>query len=203
VDGIITNTRSIKQLYEGYGWFPDGFIHVVYEGLVLPDHINSIDLHYEFQLKPGSKVIIGTGRLAEQKRFDLLIEMASMAKKELLNWSVIIAGTGQLKKNLQTVIARYEVEDCVKLIGFREDVLALMHSADLFVLSSESEGVSNALREAMACVATDVFGVSELFQDSKSGLMVKKGEAKEIFSAVKAIFNDPEKEKAWEFRLLN
>lgn len=199
IDGIITNTRSIKLLYEGYNWFPEDFIRVVYDGLTLPKNITSMELHNEFNLIPGSKVIIGTGRLAEQKRFDLLIEMASMAKKEQLNWSVIIAGTGDLRKKLQNMIGRYGVENYVKLIGFRDDVLALMQSADLFVLSSESEGMSNALREAMAvgkpCVATDVFGVSELFQNGKSGLMVKRGDAKALFSAVKSIFSDPEKEK--------
>ena len=194
IDGIITNTRSIKELYESYGWFPENFIHVVYDGLTLPDPIPGIDLHKEFGLKSGSKVIIGTGRLAEQKRFDLLIQVAAMAKSENLNWSIIIAGTGDLETRLRKMIAEYDVEDSVKLLGFRNDVLSLMKASDLFVLSSDSEGMSNALREAMAvgkaCVATDVFGVSELFQEGKSGLQVKKGDAKGIFDAIKSIFQN-------------
>lgn len=196
LDGIITNTRSIKQLYESYKWFPEKFIHVVYDGMTLPDQLTELDLHQEFNLIPESKVIIGTGRLARQKRFDLLIKMASMAKAEQLNWSIIIAGTGELENDLKAMIIKYNVEDMVKLIGFREDVLALMNSSDLFVLSSDSEGMSNALREAMAvgkaCVATDVFGVEELFENGKSGIKVPKGDAQAIYIAVKSIFFNPE-----------
>ena len=70
-----------------------------------------------------------------------------------------------------------------------------MKSSDLFVLSSDSEGMSNALREAMAvgkaCVATDVFGVSELFQEGESGIMVEKGNAVNIFNAIKEVFSNP------------
>jgi len=196
VDGIITNTRSIKQLYENYSWFHENFIHVVYDGISLPDQLPEIDLHQEFNLIPESKVIIGTGRLARQKRFDLLIKMASMAKAEQLNWSIIITGTGELENDLKAMIIKYNVEDMVKLIGFREDVLALMNSSDLFVLSSDSEGMSNALREAMAvgkaCVATDVFGVEELFENGKSGIKVPKGDAQAIYIAAKSIFFNPE-----------
>ncbi len=194
IDGIITNTRSIKELYESYGWFPENFIHVVYDGLTLPEHLPEMDLHQELGLKAGSKVIIGTGRLAEQKRFDLLIQVASKAKAENLNWSIIIAGTGDLEKKLKNMISEYDVEDTVKLLGFRNDVLALMNASDLFVLSSDSEGMSNALREAMAvgkaCVATDVYGVSELFQEGKSGIMVSRGDADGIFEAIKSVFQN-------------
>ncbi len=194
IDGIITNTRSIKELYEGYGWFRHDFIHVVYDGLTLPDQLPQIDLHAEFKLKKDSKVIMGTGRLAEQKRFDLLIEAAKIARKENQNWSFIIAGTGDLLQSLQRNAKKQGVDDMIKFIGFREDVLALMNSSDLFVLSSDSEGMSNALREAMgvgrACVATEVFGVSELFQDGKYGIMVERGNAEAIFRAIKSIFSD-------------
>ena len=194
VDGIITNTRSIKELYEGYGWFKENFIHVIYDGLTLPEHLPEIDIHNDLGLKKGSKVIIGTGRLARQKRFDLLIKVAAKAKAENLNWSVIIAGTGDLEVKLRKMIAEYDVEDTVKLLGFRNDVLTLMNASDLFVLSSDSEGMSNALREAMAvgkaCVATDVFGVSELFQEGKSGIMVRRGDGDGIFQAIKSIFQN-------------
>lgn len=196
VDGIITNTASIKKLYESYGWFKDDFIHVVYDGLTLPEKLNRIDLYKEFDLQSGSKVIIATGRLAEQKRFDLLVKVAAMAKDENLDWSMIITGTGRLEADLKKMAIDHEVDDVIKFAGFRSDVLELMYSADLFVLSSDSEGMSNALREAMAvglpCVATSVFGVEELFQNGKSGVMVNKGDAKGIFEGIKKVFQNDE-----------
>ncbi len=202
VDGIITNTNSIKKLYESYNWFSKDFIHVIYDGLVLPDKLSKIDLHKEFDLIPGSKVIIGTGRLAEQKRFDLLIKVGALAKKQDLNWSIIIAGTGRMEKELQRMAVESGVEDIIKFIGFRDDVLTLMHSADLFVLSSDSEGMSNALREAMAvgkaCVATDVYGVEELFQNNAAGLMVKKGDHELLFDGIKKVLSNENIKKTLE-----
>ena len=196
VDGIITNTNSIKKLYESYNWFNKDFIHVVYDGLKMPDNVMKIDLHKEFNLKPDSKVILSAGRLAEQKRFDLIIEVAAMAKSQNHNWSFIIAGIGRLEKELNKMAIDRGVDDIIKFIGFRDDVLTLMKSANLFVLPSDSEGMSNALREAMGvglpCIATDVFGVEELFQDGKSGLMVEKGDSKAIFNAIINIFSNEE-----------
>lgn len=202
IDGMITNTKSIKELYESYGWFDKDFIRVVYDGLQLPEKVEVLDLHNEFNLPEGSKVIVGTGRLSEQKRFDLLIKVAEMAKQNKLNWSFVIAGTGRLEGDLVKMAKNHGVEDTVKFVGFRSNVLAIMNSADLFVLSSDSEGMSNALREAMAvgkaCVATSVFGVSELFQDGKSGLQVKKGDAKGIYTAIQQIFKSPDLKKSLE-----
>jgi len=194
IDGIITNTNSIKEYYQSYSWLSNDKIHVIYDGLELPENLEKIDLHKEFDLKPNAKVIIGTGRLAEQKRFDLLIEVAAMAKVNEQNWTIIIAGTGRLEKELKRLAHEAGVDDIIKFIGFRNDVLNLMYSSDLFVLSSDSEGMSNALKEAMAvgkpCVATDVFGVSELFEDGSSGLMVNKGDSKGIYDNIVLVFSD-------------
>ena len=198
VDGIITNTRSIKQLYDSYGWFSNEFIHVVWDGLALPEEIKKIDLHEEFGLTVGSKVIVGTGRLANQKRFDLLIKVAEIAKQNKRNWSFVIVGTGDLENELKALAKKKGVDHIIKFIGFRDDVLSIMKSANLFVLSSDSEGMSNALREAMAvglpCVATNVFGVEELFGHDNNGLSVKKGDYKSIYDAINKIFENSELE---------
>ena len=196
IDGIITNTKSIKELYGSYGWFRDDFIHVIYDGIELPAKLPVMDLHDQFGLKENSGVIVGAGRLVHQKRFDLLIKAAALAKEQELNWSVLIVGKGELQSKLQTMISDLGVEDIVKLVGFRSDVLSIMQASDIFVLSSDSEGMSNAIREAMAvgkpCVATHVFGVSELFQAGKAGIMVEKGNVNEIFNAVKSVFDSPD-----------
>jgi glycosyltransferase involved in cell wall biosynthesis len=196
IDGLIVNTKSLKTLYDGYGWFSEEFVKVVYDGLTLPESIPTIDLHKQFKLKKASKVIIGTGRLAKQKRFDLLIKVAVKAKKNSKNWSIIVAGTGDLEKNLNAEAKKNAVDHMIKFIGFTDDVLSLMKSSDLFVLSSDSEGMSNALREAMAvglpCVSTDVYGVEELFGDNENGIMVKRGDYESIYLAINSIFNNSE-----------
>lgn len=194
IDGMITVTKSIKELYESYGWFSDNFFHVIYEGLELPEIIESINLHNEFDLSQNSKVIVGTGRLVKQKRFDLLIKVAQLAKNENLNWRFLVVGKGRLENGLKQMSKDFDVDDYIKFIGFRKNVFSILNAADLFVLSSDDEGMSNALKEAMAvgkaCVSTDVFGVSELFQEGKSGIKVKKGDSLEIFNAIKKILTN-------------
>lgn len=196
VDGIITNTVSIKNLYESYNWFKKDFIHVIYDGFTMPEKLVKIDLHKEFDLNPGSKIIMGTGRLHEQKRFDLLIKVAAMAKQQQLNWNIIVAGLGRLENELKQMAKEMGVQEIIKFIGFRKDILNLMYSSDLFALSSDTEGMSNALKEAMAvglpCVSTNVYGVEELFQNGKSGVMVNKGDAEAIFEGIKTVFENKE-----------
>jgi glycosyltransferase involved in cell wall biosynthesis len=202
IDGIIVNTKSLKTLYEGYGWFEDDFVRVVYDGLEVPEQYRKIDLHEAFGLSPGSRVIMGTGRLSKQKRFDLLIHVAALAKKNGKNWSIVIAGTGDLLSSLRRMARELNVEDMVHFIGFRDDVMDILYASDVFVLSSDSEGMSNALREAMAvgkaCVATNVYGVSELFQDGNCGIMVSKGDAGAIYDAVQGILTDAEWRRSLE-----
>ena len=196
IDGIITNTNSIKEYYSDFGWFSDDFIKVVYDGLILAGDVSKIDLHKEFGLKPNSPVIISTGRLVEQKRFDLLVEVAAIIKQKGLDWQIVVVGKGRLENDLRKYADRLEVSDFVKFVGFRDDVLSLVNSADIFVLSSDYEGMSNSLREAMAvgtaCVATDVFGVDELFQKGKSGIMVNQGDATQLFEAIEQLIHNPE-----------
>ena len=202
IDGIITNTKSIKEYYKDFQWFSEDFIKVVYDGLTLPTDTRDADIHDEFDLNPSSKVIISTGRLVEQKRFDLLVEVAQMIKLKDLDWRIIIVGKGRLEAKLKNQADQLKVNEIIKFVGFRDDVLPLVKSADIFILSSDFEGMSNSLKEAMAlgkaCVATDVFGVSELFQEGRSGIMVKKGDPEALFNGIKKLIDNPKQKEEME-----
>jgi glycosyltransferase involved in cell wall biosynthesis len=196
VDGIITNTHALKKLYMSYGWFQDDFIHPVHDGMEIQENVEDIDLRKEFNLPDDSVVLVGAGRIVHQKGFDLLVEVAQMAKKENLNWRFIIVGEGQLEEQLKKVAVEFQVENHIQFIGFRKDVLPIMKAADLFVLSSRSESMTNVLREAMsvntACVATDVYGISELIEHKESGFIVEPFSSKAIFDGIKQVLSNPE-----------
>ncbi len=199
LDGIITNTLSIKKLYESYGWFPPDFIHTVYDGPEISIPPKQIDLHREFGLNKESKIIITAGRLDHQKRFDLLVDVAKLAKDHSYNWNIIVVGKGKLDHELKSRAASLQVEDIIRFIGFRTDVLDLYYSSDLFIMSSDSEGMSNSLREAMAlglpCISTDVYGVDELFENGRNGISVPRGDANGLFLAIEALFSDSERRR--------
>ncbi len=196
VDGIITNTLSIKNIYEKFGWFPENFIHVIYNGVELPIKVDDVNLHSSYQMPDKCNVIFSAGRLDYQKGFGLLIAVAVLAKEQNLNWQILIAGDGKLKSELNAMASQKGVSEFIKFIGFSNNIPALLKACDVFVLPSRYEGMPNALLEAMAMekasVVTNVNGASELVEDGKSGFLVDPDNADPIFKKLEELLsNEP------------
>ena len=88
------------------------------------------------------------------------------------------------------------MESAVRLAGERDDVGELLAAADLFVLSSRSEGLPLSILEAMAAglpvVASDVGGVPELVVDGETGLLVPPGDPHALAAAIDRLLDDPD-----------
>lgn len=197
VDGITVNTFALKDIYMKYGYFKDDFIHPIHDGFEFVGEVADIDLKKTFDLPVDSKVMVGAGRVANQKRFNLLIEVARMAKDQKKNWRFLVMGTGPLEEILIEMTRQLQVEDYIKFVGFRKDVLPIMKAADVFVLSSKSESMTNVLREAMsvktACVATDVMGIrGELMDHEEHGYIVEPENTHAIYNAIDYVLSNPE-----------
>jgi glycosyltransferase involved in cell wall biosynthesis len=82
----------------------------------------------------------------------------------------VIAGEGTARKALEALITQFGVRDRVHLLGNREDTGDVMDALDIFVLTSDSEGMSNAMLEAMArglpVVTTDVSGARDALAET-------------------------------------
>lgn len=156
-----------------------------------------------------SKFILGVGRLSYEKGFDQLIKAfknAHLAKEIQL----LIIGEGPEEDNLIQQIKILNLQDRVKLLGFRKDVHHYYAQAEMFVLSSRNEGYPNALIEAMgigcACIAMDCqFGPSEIIAHQHNGLLVADENVYELSEAINLLDrNAPLKEKlALNARLIN
>jgi glycosyltransferase involved in cell wall biosynthesis len=194
IDGIITNTQSIKKIYESYGWFPQDFIHVIYNGVDTDKEAQSVDLIEKYSLPAGCKTIFSAGRLDYQKGFDLLIEVAVKAKNQSLNWQFIIAGEGKLMHELTELAEKKGVSESVRFIGFTHEVNSLLIGADVFILPSRYEGMPNALLEAMAMgkasVATSVNGAPELAEDGISCFLVESEKTDQMFNRLSELLTD-------------
>jgi len=175
-DGIITNSQTIKNAYKNYGWFKDDFIKVIYNGIKTNKNIPNYTIEEELPFIKNRKIILGAGRLSEQKGFIYLIKTAKIAKEHNNDWIFLIAGKGRLKNYLLQEIKKYELENYVKIIGFYENIFPLLKAADVFGLSSLFEGMPNVVMEAMSVakpvIATDVNGVHELMIDGETGFIV-------------------------------
>lgn len=98
----------------------------------------------------GPYRLISIGRLAPQKRFDLMIEVGGLLKERGFNFELSIYGEGPLKKQLNEQIAAADLDDCIVLKGKTKEVDKALSEGHLFLLTSEFEGFPNVVGEALA-----------------------------------------------------
>lgn len=194
VDGIITNTQSIKNIYESFGWFPDNFIHVLYNGMEMPELIPNLSKQDIYNVNNETKVVLSAGRLSEQKGFTYFIDAANICKKEGLNYRFFIAGSGKLETELKNKVRQLNLENDVTFLGFVENMTPFYQAADVFVLPSLHEGMPNVVMESMAngtpAIATRVNGADELIDSEKTGFLIDPKSPEQIVEMLKHYFSE-------------
>lgn len=135
------------------------------------------------------------GRLESVKGVDDFLAAAKPLKEEFPEMQIQVVGW---YKDNHPLVAEYEAD--VRFTGLREDVPALLTASDIFVLPSHSEGLSNALMEAMAsgcaCIASEVGGNSYLIQNGISGFLFPVGDREALRSHLKRLLQDPAKRRS-------
>ncbi len=124
------------------------------------------------------KVIVTAGRLVEQKNHVVLVKAFSEITKQFPDYRLVIYGNGPEKNNIEQLIKKLHLQDKVFLPGAVQDLFTKIKKDKLFVLSSDFEGLPNALIEAMAlglpCVSTDCpsGGPKSVIKNMKNGILV-------------------------------
>lgn len=148
--------------------------------------------------------IVGTvGRLDPIKDHRNLIEAFKIAEKYMPAAKLLIAGDGPLMDSLKLKVESLKLQEKVKFLGERNDIVELLNVFDLFVLPSKSEGVSLTLLEAMAArkpiIATDVAGNKEILEHGKDGYLVPACSTEKLSEAILYLAKNP----AMAFKLRN
>jgi GalNAc-alpha-(1->4)-GalNAc-alpha-(1->3)-diNAcBac-PP-undecaprenol alpha-1,4-N-acetyl-D-galactosaminyltransferase len=125
----------------------------------------------------NNRVLMAAGRLEHLKGFDILIESFSALHQQHPDWVLVIAGSGELKDELERMVLARGISDKTRFPGTVTDMAGHLQGVDIFVLSSRFEGFPNVLVEAMAAgravVATDCkSGPGEIIEDDENGLLV-------------------------------
>lgn len=145
-----------------------------------------------------SYTVVAAGRLSDEKNFSMLIRAFDSFSKDKEDVCLNIYGEGKKKDQLQALIDSLQASDKVKLMGRTNDLIGAYKRASLFVLSSNHEGMPNALLEAMAiglpCIATDCpTGPSEMIENGENGLLVPVDDAEKMREAIEYMYNNREK----------
>jgi len=159
---------------------------------------NGVDLdHYtpRSSAKPLS-TILTVGNLRAEKGHEVLLEAAARVLLAHPHLRFQMVGDGPRRAELEALAARLCIADRVSFLGHREDVPALLASADAFVLPSRSEAFPNSAIEAMAAglpvVASAVGGLLDLIEPGATGLLVEPNNAVALADAIGSLVRSPE-----------
>lgn len=145
--------------------------------------------------------IVTAGRMDPVKNHKLLVEAFALVVKERPEMRLTIYGDGDCMETVKKRVKKLGLSDKVNLPGDSRDIAGDMETARLFVLSSDFEGMPNAIAEAFALgipvVSTDCpsGGAAALVCDEETGLLVPVRDAEKMAAAILRILNDRELEE--------
>jgi glycosyltransferase involved in cell wall biosynthesis len=195
---IVAVSEGAKQALCSELKLKEDFINVIYN----PFEIRKIQkdssagvLHQWLEKSRKFKTLISVGRYTEAKDFFNLISAFEIVKKNI-DARLIILGDGGLRLQLQSFITEKNMQNCIDLYGFVSNPFSYISKADLFVLSSKREGLSNVLIESMICgvplVATDCpSGPKEILENGKWGKLVPVSDPEALSNAILLTLSEP------------
>lgn len=147
---------------------------------------------------PEARHLVCVGRLAGQKGLPILIEAAGQLRAEGVEFTLTLVGDGTLRPELESLIARYNLADQVRLVGWQsnEAVRDLIQECRATVLPSFAEGLPVVIMESLALgrpvISTYVAGIPELVQPAVTGWLVPAGAVQALVDAMsEALTADP------------
>ena len=156
--------------------------------------IDAANVHETFWLPHGAPVIGNVAALVAHKGQRHLVEAMPLVIREVPDARLVILGEGELRTSLEHQVKHLRLEKHVVLGGFRADVLSFIKGFDLFVMSSETEGLGTSLLDAMAagkaCIGTRVGGIPEVIDDGRTGLLVPPHDAAALAGAIVKLLKD-------------
>lgn len=142
------------------------------------------------------KKIVTAGRLMPQKNQRMMIEAFAGLLKIHPDYELVIFGEGPGRGELEALADTLGIKDHVSLPGNVTDIYDRIKSAEIFVLSSDYEGMPNALIEAMClgmpCISTRVSGATDLITDHENGLLTETGDREALEKAMGELVENKE-----------
>jgi glycosyltransferase involved in cell wall biosynthesis len=165
--------------------------------LFYPNHEQRELLREKLGLKHDDIVALFAGRLVPVKGITYFVSVAKILTDKNDKWMFLVAGDGVLRVKCEKETDQYRSH--IKFIGWRDDMPDVLNAADIFVLSSISEGCPNAVLEACACgkpvVATDVGAANDIILNGETGLLVEPRDVKALQEALEQFLKSSKRTK--------
>lgn len=147
------------------------------------------------------KTIVSVNRLSKQKNIFMLLRSFKRVLDVYPEYNLEIYGKGEQKDELERYAEYLGINTKVKFMGQKKDVHSLIVDSALFVSSSDYEGMSNSMLEAMAiglpviCTNCPIGGAAMVIQNGVNGILTKVGDEIELANAMIDLINNPKKAK--------
>lgn len=202
-DHVVANAEAIRRMLVEQEGLPASRVSVIHNGLDLPrfDARAREELHSPLPDTRGAPVVAHVANMNHiVKRQEDVMQAIAQLRDEGLELHAYLVGDGPRRPELERRAAELRVTDRVHFVGRRQDVPAIYARANLGVLASTAEGMSNAVMEGMAAglpmVVTAVGGNPDLIVDGERGRLVQPEQPEQLAAAFRFMLEHPEKAKA-------
>ncbi|NUQ66136.1 MAG: glycosyltransferase [Pirellulales bacterium] len=192
---IATNSSGVRDFYVEHG-LPGEKFAVIPNAIEPPPPVSTTreEVLDELNLPRNARLVGFIGRLWAQKRVKDAIWAADLLKVVREDVHLLIFGDGPQRDRLLKYRDQVEIRDKVHFLGHRDDIARFLPHFDVLWSTSEYEGQSNAIMEAMACgvpvVATDIPGTRDLVVDGSTGYLAALGDRAGVARQTNILLND-------------
>ena len=184
-----TATRALQEI-----GLPANRSATVYNAFSLRSSRGREDVRLEFGVPENSELVVTVGRYSAEKNQMLLLHAIAILVPKRPSLRALFVGLGTLEDDLRRATVTLGIADRVQITGPRADAHDIIQAADVFALSSTSEGFPLVVLEAMALgvpvVSTAVGGVGDAVVDRETGLLVPNGDAEALATAIAELLDD-------------
>jgi glycosyltransferase involved in cell wall biosynthesis len=170
-------------------------IEVVSNGVRIPEDSQLIPRQSGIDKPRPSPVLVSVGRLVPLKGQRQLVYAVAGLRKHFPDIRLYIVGSGEMESELKRLADDEKLGDCIEFTGAVDDVTTYLASADIYVSSSEAEGMSVSVLEAMAwrlpVVASDIPGNRSVIEQGETGFLYKLNKIEDLVNTIMELVRNP------------
>ena len=191
VKGILIQTLSIRDFFKDKKSLYKK-TKVIYNPIILDEDLVGAAISHS-----KKNMVVSVGRLCPQKQPLILLEAFAEFCKMHPTYNLTFFGEGELDNKIYSCAKHLGIDDKVILAGRSKNAIKEILSAQIFIMTSMCEGMSNALLEAMSiglpCISTKVSGAKDIIVDGDNGYLVDIGDVNKVAEKLSLLADDEEK----------